>query len=96
MAHKITERVAICETEITHLKIAVSRICENEIPHIYTELDKITHYLSDLKPIFKNVEENTEAIRNQEKLGKKEKAAILLAAITGITSIILAYFGVIT
>lgn len=82
--------MAVCETEVSHLKIAVTKVCENELPHIYNEIDKITGFLSDLKPIMRDVSENTKAIRNQEKLGKKEKAAILVSVIAAVASITVA------
>lgn len=100
MAKKLSERVAVCETEITHLKDAMKKVCENELPHIYGKLDSISIFLSDLKPVLKTVEDNTEAIKNttgniqnQEKLGRKEKLAIALAVISSLTSIALALFG---
>ena len=91
---KLTERVAVCETEITYLKDSVKRVCENEIPHINLELGKIATFLESIKPVFQDVKEiktNIAKIRNQEKLGGKEKAAIIIAIITSIASIAIAY-----
>jgi len=91
---KLTERVAVCETEITYLKDSVKRVCENELPHIYTELGKITTFLESIKPVFQDVKEiktNIAKIRNQEKLGRKEKAEIVIAIIISISSVAIAY-----
>lgn len=82
----IDERVAVCETEITHLKDVVKRVCENDLPHIYDKLDAITSSLASLRRDIKD-------IHNQEKLGKKEKAAIVVAVITAAASIVVAYIG---
>ena len=76
------------------MKDAMKKVCENELPHIYNKLDIISKFLETLKPVIKDVEEiknNTKSIRNQEKLGRKEKAAIVVAIIASIASIAVAY-----
>jgi len=102
------ERLAVCETEISHIKTAVDRVCISDIPNIYAKLESLNNFSIETRSFFKLVEANTETlkafntilfdvknnvqlIRNQEALGKKEKASIVIALIASISGIAVAF-----
>lgn len=97
MAKELSERVAVNETEITHLKATVKRVCENDLPHIYNKLDQITKFCDRIVPVVDDVKEikgTVSKIKNQEKLGRKEKAAIITSAIISAASVLVALIGI--
>jgi len=79
----VTERLAVVETEVRHLREEIGELklkLSNFKKEVYRRLNNINRQLNDLHL----------AVNNHSSLSGKEKAAIIVALITSISSIVVA------
>ena len=84
----MTERLFITDIPNIYTKLEMLSNFSTETRSFFKLVEANTETLKAFNIILTDVKNNMHQIRNQESLGKKEKASIILAAVAGVTSII--------